>query len=109
MFPISYNKRVGQQKLRPWRDGLQILFTIWKLGISNNPVFLFSALAASVMIPAYIILFWVALEWFQGIWHSGLALFGVMLIILALLALTVSTISILLKRMEKRIVNTLKV
>jgi dolichol-phosphate mannosyltransferase len=106
--PISYNTRVGQQKLRPWRDGLQILFTVWKLAISYNPVFLFSAVAALAMIPALIILFWVAVEWLQGVWHNGLALFGVMLIIIALFALTVSTISMLLKRMEQRITRKLK-
>ena len=107
--PISYNTRVGRQKLRPWRDGLKILSTVWKLAKSYNPIFLFSALAASIMIPALIILFWVAVEWLQGVWHNGLALFGVMLILIALLALTVSTISTLLKRMEQRIMRKLKI
>ena len=31
--PINYYERVGQQKLRPLRHGLQILTTVWKLSI----------------------------------------------------------------------------
>jgi glycosyltransferase involved in cell wall biosynthesis len=107
--PISYDKRVGQKKLNPWRHGLLIFSTVLKLAKSYNPVFLFSAIAALTMIPALIILFWVALEWLQGIWHNGLALFGVMLMIISLSALTVSTISTLLKRMEQRIMRKLKI
>ena len=105
--PISYDKRVGQKKLNPWRHGLLIFSTVLKLAKSYNPVFLFSAIGALTMIPAIIILFWVALEWLHGIWHNGLAIFGVILIIISLFALTVSTISTLLKRMEQRIIRKL--
>lgn len=105
--PIYYNKRVGRQKLHPLRDGLLIFSTIWKLARSYNPVFLFSSLTALTMIPALIILLWVLLERLHGIWHNGLALFGVLLIIISLLSITIGIISTLLKRMEQRIIKKL--
>jgi glycosyltransferase involved in cell wall biosynthesis len=106
--PINYYERIGQQKLRPWKHGLQILSTVWKLAISNNPVFLFSALGALTIIPALIILFWVLMESLQKLWHSGWALLGVMLLTIGLFSLILSTISMLIKRMEQRIMKKIK-
>lgn len=103
--PIRYNSRLGQQKLHPWKHGLQILSTVLNLARYYNPVLLFSFASASTMVPAAIILFWVLLESLNGIWHGGLALFAIMLAMSSLLALTVSTISVLLKRMERRILR----
>lgn len=106
--PINYYPRVGQQKLKPFRHGTKILQSIWTLARLYNPVFLFSILAALNIIPASFILIWVAMEWYKGVWHSGLALLGATLLIIATLALTLSTISTLLKRQEQRIIKKLK-
>jgi len=102
--PIDYRKRVGYQKLSAWRHGFQIIRTIFALSRRYNPALLFSAIVALLAIPAAILLGWVALEVFlYGVWHSGYALTGLMLMILASQGLTVATISIMLRRMEKRI------
>lgn len=106
--PISYSKRVGEQKLSSWKHGFQILGAVFRLAGSYNPVFLYSFFAALLMIPALVILFWVFIEWLQGIWHYGLALLGVMLILLAIQALVTSAIAVLLKRVEQRIIKKLK-
>jgi hypothetical protein len=45
---------------------------------------------------------------FQNAWHSGWALLGTVLIILGGQGLILSTIALLLKRMEKRMITTLK-
>ena len=100
--PINYNKRAGTQKLNSWKHGFQILGAVLRLARSYNPVFLFSAIAALMAIPAFAILLWVFLEWLGGLWHTGWALLGVMLILLAMQALTTSTIAVLLKRTEQR-------
>jgi glycosyltransferase involved in cell wall biosynthesis len=105
--PITYRKRVGRQKLS-LKHGFQILLTIVKLGRKYNPAFLFSMAAGLLMIPAAIILIWVASEvLLLGVWHSGYAITGVMLLLLASQAITVSSISVLIKRMENRIIRKL--
>ena len=57
--PITYNERVGQQKLNSFKDGFIIFSTLWKLARRYNPVFLYSSLAASLLLPAMIVLFYV--------------------------------------------------
>lgn len=104
--PISYRRRIGRQKLNSWKHGFQIILAILGLARAYNPVFLFSGLVSLAIIPASIILGWVAYEVLStGLWHSGYALTGLMLLVLASQGLTVSTISLLMKRMEKRIMR----
>lgn len=106
--PIRYNSRVGRQKLRPFRHGIKIMSTVWNLAKSYNPAFLFSIVTGFSMLAAIISFFWVAIEWFHGIWQSELALFGVLLIIISLISLIMSVLSTVLKRMEQRIIKELK-
>lgn len=103
--PIHYYSRLGQQKLHPWKHGLQILFTVLNMARYHNPVLLFSVASASTIVPASIILLWVLLESLNGVWHGELAIFAIMLVLTSLVALAVSTISVLLNRMEKRILR----
>jgi len=101
--PIAYRKRVGYQKLSSLKHGFQIIRTVFGLARSYNPALLFSGLVALAVIPASLILGWVAFEvLFHGVWHSGYALTGLMLLVLASQGLSVATISLLLRRMEKR-------
>jgi len=107
--PVSYRARVGKQKLSRWRDGFKILFSVVNLARKHNPVLLFSSIASLTSIPAIIILLWVLYENIVNhIWHSGYALFGVMLLLLASQGLTVATISILIKRIERHLMSEIK-
>jgi len=102
--PIDYRKRLGCQKLSSWRHGFQIMRSTFQLARRYNPTALFSAVVASAIVPAIIILGWVAQEvLLNGVWHSGYALTGLMLLVLASNGLTIGAISTLLKRTEKRI------
>lgn len=104
--PIDYRKRVGYQKLSAWRHGFQIIRTIFGLARTYNPALLFSAIVALAVVPALIILGWVAAELLlTGIWHSGYALIGLMLLVLASQGLTIGVISVLMRRTEKRILR----
>ena len=104
--PIAYRKRVGRQKLSSWRHGFQIIRTVFGLARTYNPGLLFSGLVALAVVPASFILGWVAFEvLLYGVWHSGYALIGLMLLVLASQGLTVATISLLFRRMEKRIMR----
>jgi len=106
--PVSYRSRVGKRKLSTWRHGFEILVAIMGLARRYNPVLLFSAVAGLSIFPASFILGWVGLELLLfGVFHNWWAMFGLFLLLLACQALTVSTISILLKRTEKRVMRAL--
>ncbi|MEM3714737.1 MAG: glycosyl transferase family 2, partial [Nitrososphaeria archaeon] len=108
-IPINYRKRIGTKKLSTIKHGYKILTTIINLAKNYNPSFLLATLTALALIPGTIIYLYVLYRLlYQGIWHSGYALLGTALIILGGQGLILSTIALLLKRMEKRIITTLK-
>ncbi|MEM0054067.1 MAG: glycosyltransferase family 2 protein [Nitrososphaeria archaeon] len=108
-IPINYRKRIGTKKLSTIKHGYKIMTTIINLAKNYNPAFLFATLTALALIPGTIIYLYVLYRLlYQGIWHSGYALLGTALIILGGQGLILSTIALLLKRMEKRIITTLK-
>jgi len=102
--PVSYRSRIGRQKLSSLRHGARILLTIINLARIYNPAFLFAIMTALALIPGAIIYLWVFYRFMlYGIWHSGWALLGTALIILGGQGLIISTIALMLKRMERRI------
>jgi dolichol-phosphate mannosyltransferase len=102
--PINYRKRMGQPKLSTLAGGVDILKSIFGLARIYNPVFIFSAGAASAAIPGLAILSWVFWQWAQfKTFHSGWGLAGGLLMLLASQAFIMGTISLLLKRSEIRI------
>lgn len=109
--PVSYRKRVGRGKLRAWREGLRIIAAAVRVAWLYNPVFFFSILAALLAAPGLIILLHqLTLRYLYGAeaWSVGWAWFGLILLILGLQGLTVATVSLLLKRMERRILSAQK-
>jgi len=106
--PITYRERKGAGKLRALADGFRILLTIVKTMWLFNPVFLFSSLAALATVPgAFILLHQLTLRYFYGAvgWSEGWTWLGLVLLTIGLQGFTVSTISLLLKRMERRIIE----
>ncbi len=105
--PIGYGERLGTQKLRP-RDGGRIIGTLFWMAYYCNPLLLFGALVSLCAIPAAGILTWTLYEKLAlGIWHSGYALLGVMLLLIATQGAVVSLASLLTKRSENRILREL--
>ncbi len=107
--PISYGKREGENKLRSWRDGLRIMLTVFKVAWLYNPVFFLSAVGSILAIPGMIILFWqLYIRYLYGAekWSLGWAWLGLILLVIGLQAFTVATISLLLKRLERRILRS---
>jgi len=106
--PINYRKRIGKPKLSSFKHGIRIIFTVFNLARFYNPAFLFAFLTALTGIPGIIIYVWVLYRLvFLGIWHSGWALLGTALVILGGQGLILSTLALLLKRMERRIMKAL--
>jgi dolichol-phosphate hexosyltransferase len=103
--PIGYRHRLGKAKLS-WCNGFEILSSVVSLARKYNPVLLFSAFSLLSMIPAVTILGWVVFSQFAtGVWHSGWALMGVMLLLFASQALAIGSMVLVLKRTEKRLIQ----
>jgi dolichol-phosphate mannosyltransferase len=109
--PISYRRRVGRRKLKSLRDGFSILSAVFWLARSYNPVFLFAVLASLMAVPGVVLTLWqLYLRYVYGAeaWSMGVAWLGLFLLVVGMQGFTVATIALLLKRMEKRIVQSLK-
>jgi dolichol-phosphate mannosyltransferase len=107
--PIEYRARIGKPKLSTWKNGTQIIYSVLIWTRVYNPVFIFSVIAALAFIPGLAILTWIVLSWlFQGIFFSGWALMAAILLLGAGEALTVGSLSLLIKRSEARITKRLK-
>lgn len=107
--PIEYRARIGKPKLSTWRNGTQIVYSVLIWTRVYNPAFIFSVVAVLAFIPGLVILFWVVLSYL--LWHlfrSGWALMAAILLLGAGEALTVGSLSLLIKRSEARITKRLK-
>ncbi len=101
--PIGYRERIGKGKLSTW-NGFGILSAVVKLAWKYNPVLLLSAISGLVFIPALGILGWVVYrQLFVGVWHSGWALAGVLLLLFGSQSVTLASMSALIKRMEHKL------
>jgi len=107
--PINYRKRIGKEKIRTWKSGYGIIQTIIWLARAYNPVFLIAILATSLLIPGTIITLWeLYSRYIFGTWSLGWAWVGLVLIVIGIQGFTITTIILLLKRMEKRLLQKIE-
>jgi len=107
--PINYRSRIGERKLSTWRNGLSILRAAFTLARRYNPIFLYSFLTGLSIIPAAIVLGWVTLDQLTtGVFHSGWALAGIMLLLVAAQAFTLASVSILTRHSERRLMHEIR-
>lgn len=106
--PISYYERVGKQKLSTWRDGPKILSALVKLARLYNPAFLLSLAAGATFVPGVAMLLWVLWEYIsKGVFSTGWAFAGMILVLFGSQALAAGTISLIMKRMERRLARSI--
>jgi dolichol-phosphate mannosyltransferase len=109
--PINYRKRIGKEKIRTWKSGYSIFKTVFWLARTYNPVFLLSTIATLLLIPGMIITTWqLYLRYVYGAqaWSLGMAWLGLILIIIGIQGFTTATIALLLKRVEKRLLQKIE-
>lgn len=109
--PINYRKRIGSKKLKTFRDGLNILRTVFWLARAYNPAFLFSTLASLLAIPGVALTLWqLYLRYVYGAeaWSMGVAWLGLFLLVVGIQGFTTATVALMLKRMERRILRSLE-
>jgi glycosyltransferase involved in cell wall biosynthesis len=102
--PINYRARLGKAKAPTWRQGFRALFAIIGLALRYSPVLLFSVLASLILIPAFILLFYaIYLYFFFHAYHGGYFLASLVLFVLGAQGFTVSTIAVMLRRIERKL------
>jgi glycosyltransferase involved in cell wall biosynthesis len=103
--PVTYRKRFGgRSKTHTWRQGFRDLITNIDLARSYNPILLFSVLASLILIPAFILLFYaIYLYFFFHVYHGGYFLASLVLFVLGAQGFTVSTIAVMLRRIERKL------
>jgi glycosyltransferase involved in cell wall biosynthesis len=106
--PIDYRPRIGQKKLSTL-TGFSILHAAFSLARRYNPILLYSSLTGLSVVPAAVVLSYVALEVLtKRVWHSGWALLGIMLLLVAAQAFTLASVSILTKHSERRLMEEIR-
>jgi dolichol-phosphate hexosyltransferase len=82
--PISYNARVAgtRTKLNPFRDGLKIILTIFRMAKTQNPMFYFGIIGSLFLVTGILAGLYVVREWLNGrIEHLPLTILTAILII----------------------------
>jgi len=102
--PISYRPRIGTRKLNTWKHGLAIISAAFGLARRHNPILLYSSIAGLSIIPGALVLGWVVFEQLMmRRFHSGWALAGIMMLLVAAQAFTLASVSILTRHSEERL------
>jgi len=103
--PINYRRRFAQKShVSTWRQGFLDLVTLLNLAWRYNAAALFSVISGLAIIPAMIMLLWVFIEaLLNRTFHQGFALIGVMLVVLATQGLAVTTLSVQVRRLERKL------
>lgn len=101
--PIKYRERIGKSKLSRIH-GLHIFRDLFLLAWYYHPAFFIFASSSLALIPASIILSWVAVELLLfGVKHSVWAIIGVTIFGVGALALLLAIMALYLKRLERRL------
>ncbi|MHC1610445.1 MAG: S-layer glycoprotein N-glycosyltransferase AglJ [Candidatus Methanospirareceae archaeon] len=79
--PIRYKKRKGRSKLNLLRDGARIVYTLYVLARTHNPIFYFGIIGTLLIAAGILSGIYVTIEWFKGITHVLLTVLTALLII----------------------------
>jgi dolichol-phosphate mannosyltransferase len=107
--PITYEKRIGNKKLRSYGDGTRILRTLIKMAAFYNAGLFFGTIAAFAAIPGTALLLFAVYQELASdtllAWHL---VFGVILLLIGLQGGSLALMSVLFKRSEHRIIEEIR-
>jgi len=101
---ITYLARpdASDTNLRPFRDGARIIFALYKLAKTNNPLFYFGSVGVVSTLAGAITAIYVAVEWFTvGVSHNIMALFSAFTVLLGIQLLMFGVLSDLLVTLHR--------
>jgi len=108
---ITYRDRPDESdtNLRPFRDGGKILFALYKLAKTNNPLFYFGSVGAASSIAGVVTAVYVAVEWFTvRVSHEVLAVFAAFGILVGIQLLMFGVLSDLLVTLHREQIRRLE-
>lgn len=108
--PIRYRKRIGKAKLKTLSAGFRIILTAFKISWLYSPVLLFSSIGSLLGLGGLAILLWqLYMRYIFGekAWSIGWTWLGLVLLMLGLQSFTIATITLMLKRLERRFTRLL--
>ncbi len=103
--PIEYNRRIGKSKLN-WRHGVNIGVDIIRLMVRYNPLLILAFLVSLLIIPGVVITIYVASQLIVN--HVNHYIWGIIAFQLdttGLLGILISMVTLMIKRMEYRMVR----
>jgi len=106
--PVRYRRRIGESKLRTWSAGFRIVLTALKTSWLYNPLLLFSSLGSLIGVGGLAILLWQLYTRYifgERAWSIGWTWLGLVLLIVGVNAFTLGIVSLMLKRMERRLIQ----
>ncbi|GGL21943.1 glycosyltransferase, TIGR04182 family [Halarchaeum grantii] len=101
---ITYLDRPDESdtNLRPFRDGARIIFALYKLAKTNNPLFYFGSVGAGSTLVGFVTALYVAVEWVTvGVSHNIMALFAAFTVLLGIQLLMFGVLSDLLVTLHR--------
>ncbi|QLC34397.1 S-layer glycoprotein N-glycosyltransferase AglJ [Halarchaeum sp. CBA1220] len=101
---ITYLERPDESdtNLRPFRDGARIIFALYKLAKTNNPLFYFGSVGAGSTLVGFVTALYVAVEWVTvGVSHNIMALFAAFTVLLGIQLLMFGVLSDLLVTLHR--------
>jgi len=118
VVPITYRSRpeASETNLRPFRDGAVILFTLYQMAKTNNPLFYFGSVGVVGVVAGLVLAGFVGFRWLtRGISHEVLALvsgvsilLGIQLLMFGVLSDLVVSVNREHNRQIERVVTELK-
>jgi len=106
--PITYQERKGKAKLNTFRDGFKILYTLYMLAKTHNPLFYFGILGTYFIIAGVLSGLYVVLEWYEGVTHELLTVFTALLIISGVQFFMLGLIGDLMVTIQKETIELLR-
>ena len=102
-LPISYSRRVGKSKLRPVRDGLQILSTMLRLARDYRPLFLFGGAGVTLVMSGVVVGLNSFYEWlkFGYITHPPFVVLSSLMIVSGVQLLSFGLIADMIKSLRR--------
>lgn len=106
--PINYRARLGDTKVSPLNEGWKDMKQILKFSYHYNPTIILSFLSGLIMIPGLILTIYVGITWIFGEWHGGILQIGIVLLIVGANAVAFTFLSIIIRRIERKVNRTLR-
>jgi dolichol-phosphate mannosyltransferase len=107
--PITYRPRIkSATKLRPFRDGVRIAYTLYDLLKTYNPIFYFGLFGVLFILIGTISGIYVLFDWLKGVEHIPLSIFTTLIIISGIQMFVFGLIGNLVLALQKEMMKELR-